>query len=1089
MEKTMTRILITASPLRLPFILVALTFAFGGAALAQQPLGAISGVVTDPNGAVVTGATATAVSLATGTSRNAMTNDQGFFLIPTLQAGDYKLTIEYRGFANFTIERVVVEVGQTARVDAALKITGTTESMQVTGAETALVDTQQATVGGVVNTRQIEQLPLNGRNYLELARLQPGVEIQEGRSFDPTKSRYTGISLGSRNGREARITIDGVDAVDEHVGTTTINFSQEGIQEFQISTSSSDPSAGISATGAVNVVTKRGGKQFHGGGFIFGRGANYAARPNFSPTKTDFDRKQYGFNIGGPAIKDRLFWFGNYEKTEENSAIGIGTKYFPNLTSFKAPFDENSSNVRTDWRVSQNHDFLFRWSRNENSNLGGFGGNRLPSSGNINTNTTHQFAAGLDSVLSTKLTNSFRLAATDFKNRVLRPPADAQAVVVPGLENVRVVTSDNQLISGPDNITPQSTFERFYQFRDDMTYSSGKHTLRGGLDVVRYRVTVTNFVAGFPTFTVKSASFDPAALINQPIVNFTFGNKKGIRIPGTDDNSHRNTRTSFYGEDTWRVLSNLTLNFGLRYQIDSHPLNNDLGKPNLAKTILPRGVEPTPIDKNNVAPSFGLAWDPWKDGKTSIRLGGGIYYALGISNLVTNERATIAPFNSGNDTIALTFGLLPGSTAGRLDFNRDGVVDFDFTPILLASSNTKLGGAIPVVLAGQQVYIAAPASSTPALDITRTGVLISNELPTPYSQQINFGVQRELPFNSVLDVNLIYSRTVHEFMRDTDAANTFAGSGAPIILGDGLPPTSNRAITVINSTGFSRYRALTVKLDKRFSNRYQFTASYALSRLETSTADGLGLGGGTIVNRDPKANFGVGPLDRTHRLTVNGIVDLPWGFRFSTISTFNSSTPVTAAVGSADLNGDGINGDLLPSTRRGSIGRQVDSVRKLNDAIRAYNLGLAGKPTVLDPTKFNPFVPELPDNTLFGDSFISQDFQLSYTLKIKERLKIEATAQVFNVFNVSNLVGPTGAPSAPFNGVLTTLDSLPTSFTVGQDGGIRDASGNRVVAGVSRRLDGTLIPNGFGSATAVRPSIPTGTGLPRAAQFGLRLSF
>src|SRR5262249_34821313 len=370
--------------------------------------------------------------------------------------------------------------------------------------------------------------------------------------------------------------------------------------------------------------------------------------------------------------------------------------------------------------------------------------------------------------------------------RVLVTAAEAQAEVVPGLEALRGVTGNNRLISGPDNITPQSTFERFYQFRDDVTYSGGNHTLRGGVDVVRYRVTVTNFVAGFPTFNVAElASFNPADFINQPFINVTFGNKKGIRIPGTDDNSHRNTRTSFFGQDTWRVLPNLTLNYGLRYQIDSHPLDNDLGKPNLAKTILPRGVEPTPIDKNNVAPSFGLAWDPWKDGKTSVRLGGGIYYALGISNLVTNERATIAPFNSGNDTIALSFGLPDGSTAGRQDFNRDGVTDFDFTPILLTSSNTRLGGAIPVVLAGQQVYIAAPASSTPTLDITRTGVLISNELPTPYSQQVNFGVQRELPFNSVLDVNLIYSRTVHEFMRDTDAANSFPGSGGPIILGDG----------------------------------------------------------------------------------------------------------------------------------------------------------------------------------------------------------------------------------------------------------------------------------------------------------------
>src|SRR5215813_4946866 len=136
MEKTMTRILKTVSPKRLTLILTALMFAFSGAARAQQPLGAISGVVTDPNGAVVTGAAVTAVSLATGTSRSATTNDQGFFLIPTLQAGDYKLTIEYRGFANFTVERVIVEVGQTARVDASMKITGTTESVQITGAET-----------------------------------------------------------------------------------------------------------------------------------------------------------------------------------------------------------------------------------------------------------------------------------------------------------------------------------------------------------------------------------------------------------------------------------------------------------------------------------------------------------------------------------------------------------------------------------------------------------------------------------------------------------------------------------------------------------------------------------------------------------------------------------------------------------------------------------------------------------------------------------------------------------------------------------------------------------------------------------------
>lgn len=1053
----------------------------GGAAFAQQPLGNLAGTVTDPSGSVVHGATVTATSLATGALRVTTTNDQGYFLLPTLQAGEYKLSISLAGFANFLVDRVVVAVGQTANVEARLKVANASETIQVSGADAAVaVELQEASVGGVVNTRQIEQLPLNGRNYLELARLQPGVEIQEGRAFDPTKSRYTGVSIGSRSGREARITIDGVDAVDEHVGTTTLNISQETIQEFQISTSSSDTSAGISATGAINVITKRGANQLHGGGFYFGRNNDFAARPNFASTKPDFSRKQYGFSLGGPAIKDRLFWFGNYEKTDENSAISINTPYFPQLTSFAAPFDENSSNVRVDWRVSQNHDAFLRWTRNENSSLGGFGGNRLPSSGNINANTTHQFVAGLDSVLTQRLTNAFRVAGTDFKNRVLRPPAEAQAVGISGLEQIRILTDDNLLITGPDSITPQSTFERFYQFRDDLTLVGGRHTLRGGADVVRYRVTVLNFVNGFPQFNVVSPpTRNPSDISNQTFINTTLGNKKGIRIPGTPDNSHRNTRASFYAEDAWRALPNLTLNFGARYQIDSHPLNNDVGKPTLVGPILPFGLAATPIDKNNFAPTFGLAWDPWKNGKTSIRLGGGIYYTLRISNLVTNERASIAPFNSGNDTITLT----AGTTGGTVDFNRDGAPDFNFNPILV--TGTKIRDAIPVILAGQQVYIAAPASSTPTLDITRTGTLITNDLKTPYSQQFNFGVQREAPFGAVLDANFIYSRTVHEFMRDVDAANFFPGNGAPIILGDGRPPTS--AITVVTSDGFSRYRAFTLKVDKRFAKRYQLTGSYALSRLETSTADGLGLGAGALVNRNPKANFGVGPLDRTHRLTINGIVELPKGFRVSMISTWNSSTPMTALVGSADVNGDGINGDLLTTTRRGDVGRSINSVAKLNDAIHAYNQLFAGKRNPRN--QLLPFVPDVADNIKFGDSFISQDLQLSYVLKLKERVKLEATAQLFNAFNVSNLVGAAGLPSSAFNGVLATIATLPTGFTVNSAGALVDSTGGRVIAGVSRLPNGNLITSGFGSASAVRPSIPTGTGLPRAAQFGVRLSF
>jgi hypothetical protein len=1076
----------TRLSLRSPLLIVAAALSAIALAtspvLAQAPVGTISGVVTDTSGAVLSGASVTATSLSTGAARVTTANDQGFFTIPSLKPGEYMLTVATKGFADFVVPHVVVEVGQTARVDVAMKIGAVSENVEVQ-AGSVTVDTSQTTVGGVVNLKQINELPLNGRNYLELAQLQPGVEIQEGRAFDPTKSRYTGVSVGSRNGREARITIDGVDAVDEHVGTTTLNISQDGIQEFQVSTSSSDPSAGLSATGAINIITKRGSNDLHGSGFIFGRGSRYAARPSFATPKPDFDREQFGGSAGGPALKNQLFWFANVEKTNEDSAIGISTPYFPALTSYPAPFNLLSTTLRGDWHVSQNNDLFVRWSRDDNDSFGNFGGNRLPSSGNINSNTTNQLVFGLDTVLTPKLTNSFRTAYTDFKNRVLRPDAAAQAFAVPGLEGIRIVTDDNGLIAGPDSITPQSTFERFGQFRNDLNYSAGNHLIRGGMDVVYYRVRVTNFVNGFPQFfnVVSPASRNPADIANQTFVSTTLGNKNGKRIPGTPDNSHRNTRISGYAEDTWRIRPNLMLNYGARYEIDTHPLNNDLDKPALVGPILPNGTESTPIDKNNIAPHFGVAWDPWKDGKTSIRAGAGIYYSLRVSNLVTNERASIAPFNSGNDTITLNAG---SPSQGPQDFNRDGIVDFDFSPALV--TGTTVANAVPIILQGQSVYVAAPASTLLTLDVTRTGTVITNNFETPYSKQVNVGVQRELPFRSMVDANFIYSRTEHEVMRDVDGANFFQGNGAPVVLGDGRTPTN--AIGVITSNGYSEYKALTVKYDKRLSNHYQFGVSYALSKLETTSADGLGLGNtATLVNRNVQANFGTGPLDRRHRLTLNGIVELPLSFRVSTIWTFYSGVPANILVGSADINGDGINGDLLPGTRRGSLGREVKNVAALNDGIRAYNLSLAG---ALNPRGQRlPFLVEMPDGTGFGDSFISQDIQVSYVLKLPGRVRVEATAQMFNAFNVSNLVGPAGLPSSPFSGVLPTLATLPAGFTLASNGSVRDASGNQALAGTTRLPNGNLITTTFGSFGAVRPSLPTGTGLPRAVQFGLRLIF
>jgi len=1045
--------------------------------LAQTPVGSISGIVKDPSGAIIPGAAVSSTSISDGAKRAVTTNDQGYFLIPTLLPGEYKVVIELPGFRDFEVERVSVAVGQNVRIDASLAISGDIVSVEVAGGDVAAVDTQQCVVGGVVNTRQIDQLPLNGRNYLELARLQPGVEINEGRAFDPTKARYTGVSIGGRSGREARITIDGIDAVDEHVGTTTLNLTQEAIQEFQVSTSSSDLSTGLSATGGVNIVTKRGSNDIHGGAFAYGRGSGMAARTGFGSIQPDFDREQWGVSIGTPIKKDGLFWFGTFEKSHESSAIGISTPYFPSLSSYPAPYDERSSNIRVDYNVPRNNLVFFRWSRNDNDSFGGFGGNALPSVGVTNDNVTHQIAVGVDTPLSPRLSNGFRFGFTDFKNHVLRANGDAAAVVVPGTLGFGINTDDGLLVSGPPSSSPQQTFERFFQFRDDQTLSRGSHTVRYGGDVTNRRVTVSNFVACAPQIQdLSPASRNPPDILTSGLVQFTVGNCNGIRFPGTPDNAHHNTRLSWYAGDSWRMSGRLTLSGGVHYEYDTHPLNNDLPKPDLVKTVLPNGTAPTRVPAKNFAPQIGVAWDPTGEGKTAVRAGAGIYYAMQVSNLVTNERAQLAPFNSGNTTFNFQRG-----TNAFADFSKDGKATFDFTPAI--STSATVASAMPIILAGQKVFIGAPANALPGLTITRTGTIMTNDFKVPYTTQMNVGVQRELPWNSVIDVNYIYTRSTHEFMRDSDIANFFPGNGAPIRLGDGTFPTN--AITAFTTDGYSRYKALTVRWDKRFSKRFQYTASYALSRLNTTSTDGLGQGAGVLVNRNVAANFGPAQLDRTNRLTMNGIVELPMGVRVSLLSTHSSGLPQSVVVGSADLNGDGINGDLLPGTHRGSLGRDVSSVDRLNALIRQYNQNYAGKLSVRNQR--NPYLFEYGPGVTFNDSYISQDLQVSKVFKVHERLKIEGTAQVFNVFNISNLVGSAGLPSSAFNGTLTTIAAAsdggaPAGFRAGTDGGLFTTAGDRVLGGVNRA-------SGFGSLSATRPSIPTGTGLPRAFQFGTRLTF
>ncbi len=259
--------------------------------------GSIQGLVTDPSGAVVSGAKVSISNKATGRVITTTTTSAGAYTSGALTPGNYTLRVEAQGFKTFETT-ITVQVGVTAAGNAKLQVGQAAQVVEVQGTEIA-VNTQQATVQGVLTAQQIENLPINGRNFLDLAQLEPGVQIQDGGNFDPTKNGFSSISFGGRFGRTARIEVDGLDISDETVGTTTQNVPASAIQEFQIQQSSLDLSTELTSSGSVNVTTKSGTNNYHGEGYYAFRDQSLDAN---LPGGTDnyFQRNQYGGNVGGP---------------------------------------------------------------------------------------------------------------------------------------------------------------------------------------------------------------------------------------------------------------------------------------------------------------------------------------------------------------------------------------------------------------------------------------------------------------------------------------------------------------------------------------------------------------------------------------------------------------------------------------------------------------------------------------------------------------------------------------------------------------------------------------------------------------------
>jgi hypothetical protein len=396
-------------------------FAWIGFVTAQAPTGSISGVVRDPSGGAVSSARIRVLSMATGGTRTLTTSAQGDYSFPGLLAGDYEVSVEAPGFRR-TVRQAVVEAGTTTTTDFALRVGDVTESVTVEGA-TAQMHYDSHAVSNVVTQGQIEGLPLNGRSFLELAKLEPGVQPPTRTTNNRTLVPVLGAPGSNVGG--TRFTVDGGSVTSVGVGGSQMGLSQEVVQEFQVSTVNLDLSTGIADAGAINVVTRSGDNHFHGAGFYFFRDHKLAAYPALSRNPADpdpfFQRRQFGFALGGPIRRDRIFFFGNWERNEQRGVVdtNLAAPDFAQLSRVTpSPLFGDQASLRLDGRISDAQTVFIRHSHDGSRAVGPITfassaigpTNGYPSTWSRQSAWADQSLLGLTSVMRPTLVNEFRFS-------------------------------------------------------------------------------------------------------------------------------------------------------------------------------------------------------------------------------------------------------------------------------------------------------------------------------------------------------------------------------------------------------------------------------------------------------------------------------------------------------------------------------------------------------------------------------------------------------------------------------------------------------------------------------------------------------
>jgi hypothetical protein len=557
------------------FVIMAALWALGqNAGFAQATAaGSIVGVVTDQTGASVSGATVIATNTANNAERKATTNAAGQYRFDLLSAGSYQIRVDAAGFSSAEVRNLELLIGTTLAANVPLKTGAVSQTVQVSSGN-QLIDPEKTDISTAVTPAQIQDLPLNGRDFANLAILAPGVKQVD--SYDPTKNRYAVYAVNGSSGRNTNTTVNGVDNKDNTVGGAVMQLPLEAVQEFNISPNRFSAANGRSEGAALNVVTKSGTNDFHGSLYAFFRSQtfqtnNYFAELGHQP-KPDYSRQQYGGSFGGPIRKDKDFGFFAYEGLRERSSLSVNPVSYSELqlvaqaakanpglfatppqpsTTIPTPFDEKRYNGRVDHMFNQNEKAFISYTAQDNKSQNDQSNAQADlTEGNFTLNDLILTNATLNSILTPNLVNNFTFGFQYWNNLIDSNTRSPYFLFPDGTS------------FGTNINVPQKSSQHKFQFRDDLSWSHGRHTVRGGVDFI-YEPQVGGFFENNPT--PEYDFFDSAAnLLNPALYSNGFSSPGVVQaMTGTSGDPSFNLSPKmlgFYGEDDWRVTPRLLVN-------------------------------------------------------------------------------------------------------------------------------------------------------------------------------------------------------------------------------------------------------------------------------------------------------------------------------------------------------------------------------------------------------------------------------------------------------------------------------------------------------------------------------------------------